>query len=202
MRTKDKLVSLFMKFPGIGSRQAERFVYFLLRTHPTFIEELVVNLQNLKSTMIKCESCHSYFEGVSNYCATCSDKNADSSLLMIVAKDIDMEAVKKASLYEGKYFVLGGLLSLRNTDESEPYLHSLSSLVEKRAREEGLKEIIIALSANPEGDHTGDEIRRYLIPLSKKHGFTITTLGRGLSTGTELEYSDADTIKAAMENRR
>jgi recombination protein RecR len=66
----------------------------------------------------------------------------------------------------------------------------------------GLKEIILATSVNPEGEHTASYIAGLLKPLVGAHGFRVSTLGRGLSTGTELEYSDSETLKSALQNRR
>jgi recombinational DNA repair protein RecR len=68
-------------------------------------------------------------------------------------------------------------------------------------RKDVLKEIIVALSLNPQGEHTDTYIRETLSPLQKKYNFSIVSLGRGLSTGTELEYSDSETIKNALKNR-
>lgn len=204
MTTRDKLIALFIKFPGIGPRQAERFVYFLLRSHPSLIEELITHLRALKGAVALCESCYGYFEKGSthkNLCETCSRSNADESLLMVVAKDVDMETVKKAEKYEGRYFILGGLLPLMEKQKNELRINELCSRVKERAEKGVLQEIILALSANPEGDHTTHELQKHLAPYIQAHNIKITTLGRGLSTGTELEYSDAETIKHAMENR-
>ena len=74
--------------------------------------------------------------------------------------------------------------------------------IEKEATENKLSEVILALSANPEGDHTVLELKTLLKPLEEKHSITISTLGRGLSTGSELEYLDSDTIRYALENRK
>jgi recombinational DNA repair protein RecR len=75
-------------------------------------------------------------------------------------------------------------------------------LTEKITSEAGLKEVILATSVNPEGEHTASYIAGLLKQLKDAHGFRISTLGRGLSTGTELEYSDSETLKSALQNRR
>ncbi|MSR79009.1 MAG: toprim domain-containing protein [Candidatus Taylorbacteria bacterium] len=81
----------------------------------------------------------------------------------------------------------------------------IKELVERVRRggraDEGLKEIIIATSVNPEGENTADYIAKYLSPLLNELSIRVSVLGRGLSTGTELEYSDSDTIKNALKNR-
>jgi recombination protein RecR len=80
----------------------------------------------------------------------------------------------------------------------------MERLTQMTSQEEGhkLKEVILATSVNPEGEHTASYIAGLLKPLINAHGFRVSTLGRGLSTGTELEYSDSETLKSALQNRR
>ena len=81
-------------------------------------------------------------------------------------------------------------------------LKELKNVIEKRVKDKELDEVIIALSFNPESEHTASYITQELEPLKKKYKFKISTLGRGLSTGTELEYSDNETLASALLNRR
>ena len=200
----DRLTSLFIRFPGIGSRQAGRFAYFLLQAPKTFTTELIESLSALKDSMVRCTSCYRHFEAKKDttLCSICSDKNIDKSLLMVVAKDVDVYNMQKSNAYHGYYFVLGGLLPLIDKEEdSKIRTNELVTLLKKRLPL-GLKEIILALNANPEGDNTILHLLKLLEPFNKKNKLKITKLGRGLSTGTELEYSDDETIKNAMENRK
>lgn len=121
---------------------------------------------------------------------------------MIVAKDIDLETVHKSGAYDGCYFILGGLIPLFEKEpEKIVRLNQLIDKVEKESKEGHLKEIILALSANTEGDYTADLIKAKLQPLLERQQIKISTLGRGLSTGTEVEYSDKETILNALKNR-
>jgi recombination protein RecR len=138
----------------------------------------------------------------SDLCAVCGDDSRDASALMIVAKDVDLDAIEKSKVYEGYYFVLGNTLSLVESDPaSKVHAKELLEAVERRAAL-GLKEVIVALSLNAEGEHTREYEEGLIAPLTKKHGIKISILGRGLSTGTELEYSDAETIKNALLGRK
>lgn len=120
---------------------------------------------------------------------------------MVVEKDTDFESVRRSGSYTGRYFILGGTIPvLEKNPASKIRIRELIARVESGASE-GLSEIILALSANPEGDFTRDYVARTLEPIAQKLGIIITTLGRGLSTGTELEYSDSDTLKHALKNR-
>ena len=133
-------------------------------------------------------------------CAICAS-DADDTVLLVVEKDSDFESVKKSGGYTGKYFILGGIIPPLEADPaSRIRIRELVTRIESGATE-GLSEVILALSANPEGDFTREYITKVLEPLTKQLGIAITTLGRGLSTGTELEYSDGDTLKHALKNR-
>jgi recombination protein RecR len=121
---------------------------------------------------------------------------------LIVEKDADYESIKKSKNYNGMYFILGGTVPIVTKDiPSFVRINELLKTIEERSRNDNLEEIIIALSINPNGDHTDTYLREMISPLEKKYKFNITSLGRGLSTGTELEYSDSETIKNALKNR-
>lgn len=132
-------------------------------------------------------------------CDICRDEARDKTKLLIVAKDVDLENIEKSGSYEGLYFVLGGLVPvLEKNPEDRIRGFALRKEID---RNPDIKEIIIALSATVEGDNTADYIRVSFRDLANQRGFRISVLGRGLSTGTELEYSDQDTIKNALKNR-
>ena len=127
--------------------------------------------------------------------------DADSSTLMIVEKDTDFDSVRRSGSYAGRYFILGGTIPVLEKDPaSKIRIHELLERIEG-ATADGLTEIILALSVNPEGDFTRDYVTKAMSPQASQLGITITTLGRGLSTGTELEYSDGDTLRHALKNR-
>ena len=202
MSSIDSLAQLFMKFPGIGTRQSKRFVYFLLSQNPQYLDALAREIAELKKNIAQCTSCFRYYpqRGVSLLCSVCVE-DADVATLLVVEKDTDFDSVRRSGSYAGRYFILGGSIPVLEKDPaSKIRIHELLARVENSATD-GLSEIILALSANPEGDFTRDYIVRALSPLAGRHGITITTLGRGLSTGTELEYSDGDTLRHALKNR-
>ena len=203
MGTTDRLVSFFIKFPGIGLRQARRFVYFLLSEDQERVDEFISLLQKLKAEIRQCAMCYRFFEEEKKeveICLLCA-KNRNSTVLIVVEKDIELENIQKGDAYSGVYFVLGGLFSPL-TKESPARIKELIERVRTGVSQKKLKEVIVALSAHPNGDYTTIHIKNALAPLSKKYGLKISTLGRGMSTGSELEYSDAETIKYALANRK
>jgi recombination protein RecR len=201
----NRLHDIFKQFPGIGPRQARRFVYFLLSTSDGFRTALANEIVQLSAHVSVCQSCYRFFENKNQgatLCAVCRDTSRDKESLMIVAKDVDLEAVEKSKVYNGYYFILGSALTLIEKDpESKIRTKELILAIEKRARA-GLKEIILALSLNAEGEHTREYVENLIGPLVRQHSLKVSILGRGLSSGTELEYSDAETIKNALIGRK
>jgi DNA gyrase/topoisomerase IV subunit A len=119
----------------------------------------------------------------------------------IVEKDSDLESVRKSRVYNGKYFVLGGLVPIveKNT-KSRVRIEELKQRLS--SPKSGFGEIILAFSLNSQGDHTDQYVREQIKDICDKQNIKISSLGRGLSTGTELEYSDNDTLKNALKNRQ
>ena len=199
----EKLAEYFKEFPGIGERQSKRFVYFLLHKNPSYVKELGDSINSIKNLIHQCPSCFLFFRGDKDeLCVTCKNIKTDRTSLLIIEKDADFENIKRSKNYGGMYFILGGLAPIV-TKETPTFLRlkELLSTIESRAKNDNLKEIIIALSLNPQGEHTDMYLREKMSPLQEKYNFKIVSLGRGLSTGTELEYSDSETIKNALKNR-
>ena len=204
MDSIDKLTEIFKSFPGIGPRQAKRFVYFLLTRNKNYIKEFTSLVNELPNEIQMCKDCFRYFtkgRQPALVCDICSSKNRDLNSLMIVARDIDLENIEKSHSFNGKYFVLGGTVPILDKNpETKVRLSELLAAIEVKSKN-NLKEIILGFSLNPESEYTADFIIQALTPLITKYNLKISHLGRGLSTGTELEYSDSDTIKNALKNR-
>lgn len=193
----DELARAFERFPGIGPRQAKRFVYHLLSANVNDRNRLADLVARIGESVKQCPECMRFWSGTGDVCNYCSDRNRDDSMLMIVEKDQDLAAVERTGAYRGRYFVLGGALTLSGKGairEAE-----LIQRVERRSQE-GLGEIILALSATSEGEHTAEHLRERLGPL--RGHLKLTVLGRGLSTGSELEYADSPTLSSALQNRK
>lgn len=204
MDTIGKLTEIFSKFPGIGPKQAKRFVYFLLTRNSLFLEELAKLIMELKKGVHTCESCYRFFANNthSKICNICRDQNRNNEMLMIVERDADFENIERSGIYGGKYFILGGKVPiLEKHPEQRVRASELVKIIDDRRKNYGLKEIVLALSVNPDGENTEKYIRELLSPIASKHSIKISILGRGLSTGIELEYPDSETLKNAFKNR-
>ncbi|HMP67624.1 MAG TPA: toprim domain-containing protein [Candidatus Paceibacterota bacterium] len=205
MNIIDELIEIFRKFPGVGPRQAERFVYYLLRQKKDYLQKFVKLIPELDHKVKNCEICRRFYLSEyqnHNICNICSNKNRDTKIVMLVARDVDLLSVEKSDNYKGVYFVLGGLVPVLDREPSKKIrLTELMSFLNKKIIDNDLGEVIIALSANPEGDNTTEIIKKEAKEIVEKNNIKVTVLGRGLSTGTELEYSDSQTIKSALKNR-
>lgn len=202
------LTESFLRFPGIGPRQARRFVYYLLHASPSTVERLINQIEELKRSATRCPECGRFYptnkkQKRDEPCEICNDTTRDTTLLMLVEKDIDLENVLKSETYAGHFFVLGGLVKvLDKQPEVSVRLTDLVKLIEKRKQTGKLKEIIAALTANSDGDTTVEFVREKLTSILEKNRLKFSSLGRGFSTGVEVEYSDTETLKNALRNRQ
>lgn len=205
MNNLDKLITYFENFPGIGARQARRFAFHLLTLEKQQVDELAELIKSLHGSVAECESCHRFFTkngGTATLCNICSDHNRDHSKLMVVERDSDIVAVERSGTYDGMYFVIGGTIPLLDKKNAAKLRSgALKSTVEHRAESSELSEIILGFAVNPDGENTGRYVESLLKELTEQHTLTITQLGRGLSTGSELEYADPETLKNALQNR-
>jgi len=198
-----RLEELFARFPGIGPRQARRFVYYIQTKPASATKELADLIQEVKRATSECADCHRFFTtrnaraADNTVCPICADPARDRTSLMVVARDFDLETVERSGAYRGTYFVLGGTVPIL---DKEPEKHIRLHALGDRVRADGLTEVILSMNATPDGENTAEVVRKALSPYAAK-GLKVTILGRGLSTGAELEYVDGDTIKSALQNR-
>jgi len=194
----EKLIYHFEQLSGIGPRQARRLVYSLLKRSPYDLKEFGNLIATVKSKIHTCPSCGLFHTDTTPECVYCSDTTRDSSTLMIVEKDADLLAVEKSGLFKGYYVILGGTVPITGRNPVRDDL--LIKAIQARS-EQDLSEIILGLSATAEGEETRDHVLNVISPLLSD-SITLSTLGRGLATGTQLEYSDDETLRNALSNRK
>lgn len=198
MNSIEHLEEIFAHFPGIGPRQAKRFAYFVLSRPKSFIDDLVRTVADVRGKVHECDKCRRIYisDSPSESCGICTDKSRDETTLMIVPRDTDLLNVEASGVFKGLYFVLGGTIPIL---EKEPdrriRLKELLNYVGQR----NFDEIIISLNATPEGDHTQTIICEAFRNIDTKS--RISSLGRGLSTGSEIEYADPETLRSALRGR-
>lgn len=207
MNPTDRLAELFMRFPGIGPKQAKRFVYHLLREHSQYKEQLIKALEELKFTGKQCEKCFRFYgdrnaDPKKTLCDICSSSSRDTEVLMIVEKELDLDAIEKTGSYNGLYFILGGLVPPLTDKPSEIIrIRELTSYVHTGIGSKTLREIIFALPVTDYGDTTTDYVEKTIKQIVGIDSVKLSHLARGLSSGLELEYVDRDTFTQAFDRR-
>ncbi|MCX2681595.1 recombination mediator RecR [Galbibacter sp. EGI 63066] len=180
------------QLPGIGKRTALRLVLHLLRQPESQTKNLAMALQNLRSEIKFCRSCHNISD--TELCDICANSKRDESLICVVEDIRDVMAIENTDQYRGIYHVLGGKIS--PMDGVGPLDLNISTLIEK-VKAEKIKEIIFALSSTMEGDTTNFYIFKQLEP----YHVTTSTIARGIAVGDELEYADEVTLGRSILNR-
>ncbi|MBI2023334.1 recombination protein RecR [Candidatus Giovannonibacteria bacterium] len=196
-----ELKKYFEKFPGIGPRQASRFIWALSDFPQADRENFGKLIASLGNHLARCAECYRIFSPAApekKLCSFCAPgSRRDQSSLMVLEKDSDLLNIEKASFYRGLYHVLGGTLDALNEDSlARERIKALHARLAKR--NSASLEIILALPPTKLGEFTSEYIKKVLEPLNIK----ITRLGRGLSTGVDLEYADELTLKQAIDNRK
>ncbi|OGZ32804.1 MAG: recombination protein RecR [Candidatus Portnoybacteria bacterium RBG_13_40_8] len=198
-RPIQNLIDEFSKLPSVGPRQAARFVFYLINQPKEEIEKFAKKLFILKKIKY-CHFCNRTMETDHEktiLCSICKNKDRNRTMVCIVEKDTDIESIEKTKRYDGLYYVIG-------TEDENKQLARLKDLISriKKSNKE-LKEIIIATDATTEGETIALYAARQLAELNKIYPeLKITRLGRGLSTGSELEYMDEDTLTNALLGRK
>lgn len=205
MNDLEKLVRIFEKFPGVGTRQARRFAYHVLSLPDQDVQDIQTYLVSIRDSVIECTECRRYFtthHESGTICEICQNQNRDREKLIVVAHDHDFQAIERSGVYNGLYFILGGTIPLLAENEIKRVrINGLKQLVAKRITQDNLSEIILGFPVNPDGENTARFVCKHLAETLERKNIKIVQLGRGLSTGSELEYADAETLKNAFGNR-
>jgi recombination protein RecR len=187
------LIAGLNKLPGIGPRSAERIALHLVQAEAGSVKQLAETILNARERVKLCEICGSLTE--KSPCDICSDPRRDSSLICVIERPVDIISIEKSGTFRGKYHVLGGKIS--PLDGVQPEDLRIGAL-EKRLSTEPIKEIVIALGTDVEGDATSF----YLAKRLSRPGLSITRIAHGLPAGTGLEFADELTLSRALEGRR
>lgn len=187
------LIATLAKLPGIGPRSAERIALHLVQTDPGSVKQLAEVILLAREKIRFCEICGSLTE--QSPCSFCTDDRRDTSLVCIVERAVDILSIEKAGSFRGKFHVLGGKIS--PLDGVAPEDLRISDL-EKRLSHEPIREIVIALGTDVEGDATSN----YLAKRLARPNLKISRIAYGLPAGSGLEFADELTLSRALEGRR
>lgn len=194
-RAINNLIEAFERLPGIGPKSAARLTYYLLHVPQTELDRFAEAVGNLKRGTKECSVCHNISE--TDPCDICGDTNRDKGTICVVEQPLDVLAMERGNGYRGVYHVLHGVIDpLHNIGPDEIRIAELM----KRLRDEEIKEVILALNPNMEGESTCMYINKQLKMQNSK--LKITRLAHGLPMGADIEYADEQTLTHAMEGRR
>jgi len=187
------LIAALNKLPGVGPRSAERIALHLVQTDSAAVKQLAGVMLHAREKIQFCATCGALTE--KSPCSICTDARRDSSLICVVERAVDILSVERSGTYRGKFHVLGGNIS--PLDGVEPEDLRIAEL-EKRLTQEPIKEAIIALGTDVEGDATSF----YLAKRLARKGLKISRIAYGLPAGSGLEFADELTLSRALEGRR
>ena len=187
------LIAALNKLPGVGPRSAERIALHIVQAETGAVKQLADAILHARERIQFCTTCGALTE--KSPCSICADSRRDASLVCVIEQPVDILSVEKSNTFRGKFHVLGGKIS--PLDGVEPEDLRIADL-EKRLAHEPIKEIVIALGTDVEGDATSF----YLAKRLARKGLKISRIAYGLPAGSGLEFADELTLSRALEGRR
>ncbi len=198
----NRVIEEFRKLPGIGPKSATRLVYYFLRSNKKDATRLGKALIEMDNNVVFCSKCYNISD--KEICDICSSPIRNKKRLCIVEDPLDVVAFEDAGVFDGVYFVLGGVISPADGISAEelrfPQLRErISELVNDISQP---IEVIVATNPSLEGEATAMYIKDFLAEFLNKKKIVLTRLAMGLPTGADLEYADRLTLKRALDGRR
>lgn len=191
----ENLIEALGVLPGVGSRTAERYAYYLVRHDPAKSHQLAQALSELDQGIKYCPKTFALISADEDVSPLYSDPKRDKTIIAVVAEPLDIISIEKTGAFTGTYHVLGGLVS--PIDGISPDQLRIRELLE-RVKEDNVSEIILATNASVEGESTALYIQQQIGSLPVK----VSRLARGLPVGADLEYADQITLSRALEGRQ
>ena len=188
-----RLVESLKRLPGIGEKSATRLTFFLLSAPDHVAAELSDAMTRLKRETVLCEGCYDLTDR--SPCRLCADDQRDDSMICVVEEPADLQSIERSGEFNGRYHVLGGALS--PLDGMGPG-HLRIAELERRVRDDGVREVIFATNPNAEGEATAV----YIAERIRSTGVSLTRIACGMPLGGDLEYADHITVASSIQNRR
>lgn len=189
------LIDHFARLPGIGTKSASRFTFFLLRAPAEVALDLAKALEALHAETSHCPECFNITLAGEDKCEICASAKRDDELICVVEDPLDVLAIERTGAFQGKYHVLQGVLS--PIEGIGPDQIRIFPLLE-RIKHQSVREVIIATNPSMEGDATAI----YLQQRISQMGIKVTRLARGLPVGGDIEYADQSTLQRALSHRQ
>ncbi|MBL7543921.1 MAG: recombination protein RecR [Bdellovibrionaceae bacterium] len=193
----EKLVHELTKLPGIGPKTAQRLAYYILKSREQYSNDLSEALQRVQSEVHECPECFNYTD--STICRFCSDSHRQNDVLCLVEEPSDVMRIESSGAFRGRYHVLHGALSPLDgiTPDDLKITELLRRIKDKEHTSQPIREIIMALDADLEGDTT----ILYLTKILHNSGIKLSRIAHGVPIGGDIDFIDDRTMSRALENR-
>ncbi|MHA7131598.1 recombination mediator RecR [Algoriphagus namhaensis] len=189
-------VTEISRLPGIGKKTALRLALHLLKQNEAHTEALALALTTMRSEIRYCQTCHNISDA--DECSICQSHKRNPAIICVVEDIRDVLAIENTNQFQGKYHVLGGVISpLQGIGPEELHIESLVSRIQASKENSPVEEVILALSATMEGDTTSFYLGKRLKALDVK----VSTIARGIPVGGELEFTDEVTLGRSIMTR-
>lgn len=190
----ERAIEQLAKLPGTGRKSAQRIAIHLLKQTEESVLGLSEALINLKKSVTRCSVCGTITD--SDPCSICKNPKRGNGQICVVEEFQDVFLIEKTNEFRGRYHVLGGIISpLENIGPDDI---RIKQLLERAGNQnEPVKEVIIALNPDAEGEATAFYINKLL----KAYDVEVTRIAYGIPMGTELEYIDEATLSRAFASR-
>ena len=200
-KSVEKVINEFSRLPGVGPKSASRMTYHYLRSSRLDATKLANALLEMDREVRNCSKCFNVSD--KEECDICSSKLRKQDKICVVEEPLDVVAFENSGIYDGLYFVLGGVISpAEGIGEDEIRFKELKGRVDELLKDTDVLEVIIATNPSLEGEATASYVIDLFKDEMKKEKVKITRLAMGLPTGADLEYADRLTLKRALEGRR
>ena len=187
------IIDCFKDLPGIGEKTAERLAFSLINFSKEKLTSFSDAICDVRDKLTYCNICGNITEN--DICDICADKERKSSIIFVVEKAKDISLFEKINIFNGKYHVLGGLISpLEGIGPEDINIDKLLSRIDK----EDTLELILALKPSIEGETTMQYIKKVL----ENKNIKVTRIATGIPIGTDIEYIDSMTLEFAFEGRK
>ncbi len=190
-----QLVAFFRRFPGVGAKSADRFIFHLLKLSAPERETFAESIRNLHNAIKTCAICGRFDD--QSPCTICANLKRDHATICVVAEPQDIQPIEKTGEFSGVYHVLGGVLNALDGITKDQL--SIDKLLERiKTAKPTIREVIIATNADLEGETTA----LYLARVLKNSKVIVTRLAKGLPIGSNIEYADEITLSSALKDRK
>lgn len=191
--TLERAIEQLAKLPGMGRKSAQRIAMYLLKQNEEQVTMLADSIIQLKKSIKYCSVCYNITD--EDPCPICRSQKRNNGAICVVEDTKDVYAIERTNEYHGRYHVLGGVIS--PLDNIGPNDIRIKELIERVSKTDDIKEIILALNPDAEGEATSYYLHKLLKPFEVK----VTRIAHGIPMGTELEYIDEATLCRAFIGR-